>query len=295
MKKILILITNFLIACSLVGCSNNKELTNEEIYQNIKDLGYSFEYEMASDDDCMFLISDNEEIQWVYNKSNKYLYYYDKTIFSDNIYNEYYVELKSLQGSSSYILDPDKYTLSEESINKLKESSDNNLEKIGIDQSTLEKILKIKLEDAIEKKENEKKLIKSLDKEFNAKGSTGLMTFLTNASNNSYDIADPNRDGNTVTASVNHNDNIINGIEVKYYVEEQKIYNVIIYANTSEIFNSQIFKDCSYAMAKSINPNLTIDKIKEEFNKAKENNGKSVYENTLFLINDESKTYSIAY
>lgn len=127
---------------------------------------------------------------------------------------------------------------------------------------------------------------------FVAKGETTLMNFLDAASNNGYEIIDPQRDGSYVDAKARKGSNVF---DIRYMVENQKVYMVEITQNTSNITNSE-YTECIVGLAKALNPDFNTNDLKQAIEKALSNPNQKVIKNeTLLLFDDEEGVFTITH
>lgn len=127
---------------------------------------------------------------------------------------------------------------------------------------------------------------------FVAQGETSLMNFLNNASNNGYEIVDPQRDGVYINAKAKKG-NIV--FDIQYMVEDQKVYMVEIKMNTSDKTSSE-YKKCIAAMAKSLNADIEINVLNSAIEQVLNNpNNRVIKSDTLFLFNDSKGVFTITH
>ena len=127
---------------------------------------------------------------------------------------------------------------------------------------------------------------------FVAKGETTLMNFLDASSNNGYEIIEPQRDGSYVNAKAKKGNNVF---DIRYMVENQKVYMVEITQNTSNITNSE-YTECIVGLAKALNPGFNTNDLKQAVEKALSNPDQKVIKNeTLLLFDDEEGIFTITH
>ena len=143
--------------------------------------------------------------------------------------------------------------------------------------------------------ENEKSITSDIsddDKVFVAKGKTTLMNFLSNAEINGYDIVEPDRNGSYVTAKAK---NEKSDFDIRYLVEEQKVYMVEISAD-NDGKNSPEYKQCILGLSKSLNPDMQSDLLNQTIEKALSVPYESVINNdTLFVFDEEKAVFTITH
>ena len=113
-----------------------------------------------------------------------------------------------------------------------------------------------------------------------AQGKTTLMNFLSAASDNGYEITNPERGEIYITATAKGSEA---EYEVKYMVENQKVYSVSVYSDSIEKITEDTFLFFFYAMAKAINPDIAEDTLKEAVDEAIATPDKEIVnEDTMF-------------
>ena len=128
---------------------------------------------------------------------------------------------------------------------------------------------------------------------FVAQGKTTLMNFLSAASDNGYEITNPERGEIYITATAKGSEA---EYEVKYMVENQKVYSVSVYSDSIEKITEDTFLNCVYAMAKAINPDIAEDTLKEAVDEAIATPDKEIVnEDTMFRYNSEDIDCTISY
>ena len=127
---------------------------------------------------------------------------------------------------------------------------------------------------------------------FVAKGETTLMNFLDAASNNGYEIVDPQRDGSYVDAKAKKGNNIF---DIRYMVENQKVYMVEIKINASGKESSE-YKYCIAGMASSLNADLETSVLNNAIDEAFDNpDSKIIKSETLFLFDESKGVFTITH
>lgn len=130
------------------------------------------------------------------------------------------------------------------------------------------------------------------DEDFVAQGETMLMNFLDNASDNGYEIVDPQRDGSYVNAKAKKG-NVV--FDIQYMVENQKVYMVEIKMNVNGETSSE-YKDCIIGMAKSLNADIETSVLNNAIDAAFNNPGNRVIKSeTLFLFNESKGVFTITH
>lgn len=128
---------------------------------------------------------------------------------------------------------------------------------------------------------------------FVAQGDISLMNFLTNASNNGCSLENPNNTGTYVYVDCKYNGKTYS---VKYFVEQQKVYNVDIMATTNEELSDSEWRGCAAALAKSLNPNIGAEEIEEGLNDAINSpDNPFVVNSTLFRFSSERMELEISH
>ena len=130
---------------------------------------------------------------------------------------------------------------------------------------------------------------------FVAQGKTTLMNFLSAASDNGYEITNPERGEIYITATAKGSESE-SEYEVKYMVENQKVYSVSVYSDSIEKITEDTFLNCIYAMAKAINPDIAEDTLKEAVDEAIATPDKEIVnEDTMFRYDSEDISCTISY
>lgn len=79
-------------------------------------------------------------------------------------------------------------------------------------------------------------------------------------------------------------------------VENQKVYNVTVYADSTNSIMDEAFLNCVYGMAKAINPDLTESVLVESVDNAiAAPDKKIINEDTLFRCDSEDLGVTISY
>ena len=130
------------------------------------------------------------------------------------------------------------------------------------------------------------------DELFVAKGETSLMNFLDAASNNGYEIVDPQRDGCYVDAKAKKGNDVFH---IRYMVENQKVYMVEVTQNTNSKTNSE-YSECIMGLAKALNPDFNTNDLKLAVEEALSHpNHKVIKCETLLLFNDKQGVFTITH
>lgn len=83
---------------------------------------------------------------------------------------------------------------------------------------------------------------------------------------------------------------------MKYFVEQQKVYNVDIMATTNEELSDSEWRGCAAALAKSLNPNIGAEEIEEGLNDAINSpDNPFVVNSTLFRFSSERMELEISH
>lgn len=128
---------------------------------------------------------------------------------------------------------------------------------------------------------------------FVAQGNTTLMNFLSASSDNGYEIADPNREGDYISAVAKGTGGNYN---VRYMVENQHVFAVKIYAESAEVITTEEYLDCVCAMAKSINPNIDSSVLSDAIAQAIASPNEGIVDSdTQFRYDSEKIEISISY
>ena len=132
---------------------------------------------------------------------------------------------------------------------------------------------------------------------FVAKGETALMPFLNSSDRTGYSIIDPVRDDEWVTATLKKVDTgaTLDTINIKYFVEDQHVFNVSVIADSEATMGTSDFQDAVVGMAKAINPDVDEDTVISAFNEATSSNEAVVKSDMQFLINNDDYSCSISY
>lgn len=125
---------------------------------------------------------------------------------------------------------------------------------------------------------------------FVAKGDTTLMNFLSAASDNGYDITNPERNGTDVTAIAKGSGG---EFSVCYMVENQHVYRVEIVTDGDEI--SDGYKECVAAMAKAINPDIDDTALADDIEQVINQNEELVDSDTYFRYDSNERTFTITH
>lgn len=125
---------------------------------------------------------------------------------------------------------------------------------------------------------------------FVAKGDTTLMNFLSVASDNGYDITNPERNGTDVTAIAKGSGG---EFSVCYMVENQHVYRVEIVTDGDEI--SDGYKECVAAMAKAINPDIDDTALADDIEQVINQNEELVDSDTYFRYDSNERTFTITH
>ena len=125
---------------------------------------------------------------------------------------------------------------------------------------------------------------------FIAKGDTTLMNFLSVASDNGYDITNPERNGTDVTAIAKGSGG---EFSVCYMVENQHVYRVEIVTDGDEI--SDDYKECVAAMAKAINPDIDDTALADDIEQVINQDEELVDSDTYFRYDSDERTFTITH
>lgn len=127
---------------------------------------------------------------------------------------------------------------------------------------------------------------------FVAKGETSLMNFLEVASNNGYEIIDPQRDGSYVNAKAKKG-NV--AFSIQYMVENQKVYMVEIVLDIGDEIDSE-YTDCIAGLAKALNPNIDANVLNQAIEEALTTpNQRFIKGDTLFLFEDDERIFTVTH
>lgn len=125
---------------------------------------------------------------------------------------------------------------------------------------------------------------------FIAKGDTTLMNFLSAASDNGYDITNPEKNGTDVTAIAKGSGG---EFSICYMVENQHVYRVEIVTDGDEI--SDGYKECVAAMAKAINPDIDDTALADDIEQVINQNAELVDSDTYFRYDSNERTFTITH
>lgn len=127
---------------------------------------------------------------------------------------------------------------------------------------------------------------------FVAKGETSLMNFLDAASNNGYEIIDPQRDGSYVNAKAKKGSVTFS---IQYMVENQKVYMVEVVLDIFGEIDSA-YTDCIAGLAKALNPNIDSTVLNQAIEEALTTpNQRVVKSETLFLFDDDEGVFTVTH
>ena len=127
---------------------------------------------------------------------------------------------------------------------------------------------------------------------FVAKGETSLMNFLDAASNNGYEIIDPQRDGSYVNAKAKKGSVTFS---IQYMVENQKVYMVEVVLDIFGEIDSA-YTDCIAGLAKALNPNIDSTVLNLAIEEALTTpNQRVVKSETLFLFDDDEGVFTVTH
>lgn len=168
---------------------------------------------------------------------------------------------------------------------------------VGADNGTTEKSVKSNQQtettDSSEISEMSESETTEESEKFVAQGKTTLMNFLSAASDNGYEIINPERGEIYITATAKGSES---EYEMKYMVENQKVYSVSVYSDSIEKITEDTFLNCVYAMAKAINPDIDEDTLKEAVDEAIATPDKEIVnEDTMFRYNSDDICLTISY
>ena len=166
----------------------------------------------------------------------------------------------------------------------------------GVETETIESVSEVETEteeNATEEKvdnNSESEIEESESEKFVAKGDTTLMNFLSSASDNGYDITNPERNGTDVTAIAKGSGG---EFSVCYMVENQHVYRVEIVTDGDEI--SDGYKECVAAMAKAINPDIDDTTLADDIEQVINQNAELVDGDTYFRYDSNERTFTITH
>lgn len=168
---------------------------------------------------------------------------------------------------------------------------------VGADNGTTEKSVKSSQQtettDSSEKAEVSESETTEESEKFVAQGKTTLMNFLSAASDNGYEITNPERGDIYITAIAKGSED---EYKVKYMVENQKVYSVSVYTDSVEEMSDESFQKCFYAMAKAFNSEIDEDTLKEAVDEAIATPDKEIVNNdTMFRCDSEDICLTISY
>lgn len=168
---------------------------------------------------------------------------------------------------------------------------------VGADNGTTEKSVKSSQQtettDSSEKTEVSESETTEESEKFVAQGKTTLMNFLSAASDNGYEITNPERGDIYITAIAKGSED---EYKVKYMVENQKVYSVSVYTDSVEEMSDESFQKCFYAMAKALNPELDEEAIKESTEGAVTTQDKEIIDaDTLFKCDSKDMCLTVSY
>lgn len=155
----------------------------------------------------------------------------------------------------------------------------------GVDVETKENATEGKADNNAESKINETE-----SEKFVAQGDTTLMSFLSAASDNGYDITNPERNGTDVTATAKGSGG---EFSVLYMVENQHVYKVEIMTDSDE--TSDGYKECVAAMAKAINPDIDDTVLVDDIEQVISQKTEMVDSDTYFRYDSDNGIFTITH
>lgn len=168
---------------------------------------------------------------------------------------------------------------------------------VGASNETTEKTIQSSQQteeiDTSAKSEKKHEVESAETEKFVAQGKTTLMNFLSATLDNGYEITNPERGEIYITAIAKGSES---EYEVKYMVENQKVYSISVYTDSVEEMSDESFQKCFYAMAKALNPELDEEAIKESTEGAVTTPDKEIIDaDTLFKCDSKDMCLTVSY
>ncbi len=128
---------------------------------------------------------------------------------------------------------------------------------------------------------------------FIAQGHTSLFNFMSACLENGCEYYNPNNNNGTVAATAEYNGSNYN---ISYIVQDQRVYSVTIFAGNEDNVNTDDYKNCVAAFAKSLNSSLENETALNLIDQAIENPGEQIIDSdTLFRYVSSDYAMTISY